>query len=418
MGKAKAMNLQERIQLLAKDLELVVPSDGLESKLILSETRRKPLRVKLGFDPTAPDLHLGHAVVLNKLRDFQQLGHKIVVIIGDFTAKIGDPTGKSKTRPPLSNEEIRINSETYLDQLSKIINVSKAEIYYNSKWLDALKFHELIQIVSKVTLSQILQRDDFNNRQKSDEPIFFHELLYPMIQGYDSVMVNADVEIGGTDQLFNCLVGRDLQGAYDKEKQVVACLPILKGTDGHKKMSKSLNNYIGLTESPENMYGKLMSIPDGLIKEYARLLGIFTSNELEAIYRDLTDESINPIQIKKQLAFNIVRQFHGSQLATEAAKHFYNQVQSRDDTLIEFEQILLKDLNLDISNLSLLALCASLNPEKSKGQIRRMIEGGGVQINSEKILTPGILIKDVAVGDFKLKIGKRGFFQISSKAGG
>lgn len=410
INKDIPMNFERKIEKITKNLEIVVPADGLLEKLKSSEETQKPLRIKLGFDPTAPDLHLGHAVVLKKLQDFQSLGHKVVVIIGDFTASIGDPTGKNKTRPPLSHEEIKTNAHTYLDQLSKIIDISKTEIHYNSKWLGDLKFNEMIQLVSKVTLSQILQRDDFNERQKNDQPIFFHELLYPIIQGYDSLIINADVEIGGTDQLFNCLVGRDLQSVYQKEKQAVACMPILKGLDGKKKMGKSLKNYIGLTELPENMYGKVMSIPDSLIEEYATLLCNFSLDQLDIIRKKLSDVSTNPMDVKKEVAFDIVTQFHGVDQAIKSADHFYKQVQSRDDDLVEFQPVSLETIEFD--KITLLSFCTSLDPQKSKGQIRRLIEAGGVKVNSEKIIDPNVLIKSIIRDDFNLKMGKRGFFRV------
>ena len=409
------MTLEAELEKLKKNLEIVVPTDGLAEKLKWSRQRKVPLRVKLGFDPTAPDLHLGHAVVLKKMREFQDLGHKIIIIIGDFTACIGDPTGRNKTRPPLTQDEIKANATTYLSQLSKILDLSKTQVYFNSEWFDKLSLRDTIGLISKVTLSQILQREDFANRYKNNIPIHFHELIYPVIQGYDSLMIDADIEIGGTDQLFNCLVGRDIQSAYQKNQQIVACVPILKGTAGHQKMSKSLKNYIGLTEEPHNIYGKVMSIPDELIWEYARLVSTFSAEKLQKLDKALSEKSVNPMDVKKELAYDIVKQFHGIEAADRSAEHFYRQVQSRNEELIEFKPINLQQLQLNFGGLTLLTLCSTLLPGKSKGEIGRIIQGGGVTINSKKIIDPHLTIGKLTQEDFKLKIGKRDFYQITLK---
>lgn len=406
------MIFEAELEKLKKNLEIVVPTDGLEEKLKWSEQTKTPLRIKLGFDPTAPDLHLGHAVVLRKMREFQEFGHKIIIIIGDFTACIGDPTGRNKTRPPLTQEEIKANATTYLNQLSKILDLSKTEVHFNSEWFDKLNLRDTIRLISKVTLSQILQREDFSNRYRNNIPIHFHELMYPVIQGYDSLMIESDVEMGGTDQLFNCLVGRDIQSAYQKKQQIVACVPILRGTDGHQKMSKSLKNYIGLTDEPHNMYGKVMSIPDALIEEYARLVSTFSEEKLQALQRALSEESVNPMDVKKELAYDIVKQCHGVESADRSAEHFYRQVQSRDEELIEFKPTSLQQLHLKFSGLALISLCSALLPDKSKGELRRLIQGGGVTINSEKVTDPYSIIEQLTQENFKLKIGKRDFYQI------
>jgi len=410
-----SMEIEVELEKLKRNLEVLVPVDGLAEKLKWSYQKKVPLRVKLGFDPTAPDLHLGHAVVLKKMRQFQDLGHKIIIIIGDFTACIGDPTGRNKTRPPLTQEEIKANATTYLNQLSKILDLSKTEVHFNSEWFDKLSLRDTIGFISKVTLSQILQREDFTNRYKNNIPIHFHELIYPIIQGYDSLMINADIEMGGTDQLFNCLVGRDIQGSYQKNQQIVACVPILRGTDGRKKMSKSLKNYIGLTEEPRNIYGKVMSIPDELIEEYARLLSTFSSEKVQDLCKALSDKSANPMDIKKDLAYDIVKQFHGNEEADKSAEHFYRQVQSRNEELIEFKPVNLQQLCLNLEGLTLLTLCSTLLLGKSKSDIRRIIQGGGVTINSQKITDPYLNIEKVTKEDFKLKIGKRDFYQVALK---
>jgi len=410
--KDSSMKLEAELEKLQKNLKIVVPVDGLLEKLKWSLKEKTTLRIKLGFDPTAPDLHLGHAVVLKKMQEFQDCGHRIIIIIGDFTACIGDPTGRNKTRPSLTSEEVKANATTYLNQLSKILDLSKTEIHFNSEWFEKLKLKNVIELLSKVTLSQILQREDFNNRYKDNIPIHFHELIYPVIQGYDSFMIESDVEMGGTDQLFNCLVGRDIQSAYKKQQQVVACVPILRGTDGHQKMSKSLNNYIGLADDPNNMYGKIMSIPDELIEEYANLVSNFSVEKVQDLHKSLSDRSVNPMNVKKELAHDIVSQFHGNEAADRSAEHFYRQIQSRDEELIEFKPISLPMLKLKFSELTLISLCSALLPGKSKGELRRLIQGGGVAVNSEKITNPHLTIKDVTQENFKLKIGKRDFYQI------
>ena len=392
--------------------EIVKPEEDLLQKFCESQKNNKPLRVKLGFDPTAPDLHLGHVVVLKQVKVFQDLGHLPVIVIGDFTARIGDPTGRNKTRPPLSREDIDANAKTYLSQLSKVIDLSRAEVVFNSSWFDRLNFSDVIDLVSKVTVSQIMQRDDFSNRFKVGIPIHIHELLYPIVQAYDSFAVSSDVEIGGTDQLFNCLVGRDIQKLFGKRPQVVVCSPILRGLDGQKKMGKSLGNYVGLTDNPIDMYGKIMSIPDDLILEYARLVGSFSDHDLRHMEKQLTSGSKNPMEVKKELAFDFVKQFHDKIAAENSAQHFYRQVQSRDPNLIEFTQVKAKDLGLNLTDVSLVEVCAAVSSNRSKGELRRLIQGGGVSINSKKIKDPFFSVKEFSKGNFKLKIGKRSFFEV------
>jgi tyrosyl-tRNA synthetase len=400
------------IEKLKKNFAIIFPKDGIEEKLKESKKNKKPLNIKLGFDPTAPELHLGHAVVLKKLKEFQDSDHQIIIIIGDFTALIGDPTGRNKTRPPLDIEDIKTNSKTYIDQLGKILDIKKTKILFNSKWLEKLNLNDLIKIFSNLTLNQIIQREDFANRLENHLPISFHELIYPIIQGYDSFEINADIEIGGSDQMFNCLVGRDIQNAFNKEKQVVCCTPILRGLDGVKKMSKSLNNYVGLTDIANDMFGKVMSIPDSLIEEYIELASSFKEEEKEKLISDLKNNSTNPMEVKKKLAFNIVEQYYSKDEANQAQEFFYNQVQSRNEELIEYININLKKLNLDFSSILLIDLLKEIESDKSKSQIRKLIEGGGVKINNEKVVNPLVKLSEVVDSDFKLKMGKRGFYQI------
>lgn len=398
---------------LIKNFEITVPENGLAEKLNNSLSNNRPLNIKLGFDPTAPDLHLGHAVVLKKLKEFQDQGHKLKIIIGDFTASIGDPTGRNKTRPPLSKEQIEVNARTYLNQLDTIVDVNKADIFYNSEWHSKLNFSEIIHLFSQLTVSQIMQRADFNNRYNNNLPISFHELVYPIIQGYDSIMVNADIEIGGTDQLFNCMVGRNLQTAVGNSPQAVACMPLLKGIDGKMKMSKSLNNYIALTEHPNNMYGKIMSIPDELLTEYIILLSNFRIEEKIDKINALKSIDTNPMLIKKELAQDIVEQYWGEKESKNAANFFYRQVQVKNFDDINFTKININDLNLSSHNLSLLEICHKIQPTKSRSQLRRLIEGGGVSINSSQINNPNHFVEIGREKEpIKIKIGKRDFYNL------
>ena len=318
----------ETINKLKENVEIILPQNGLEEKLELAKKENRKLIIKLGFDPTAPDLHLGHAVVLKKLKEFQDLGHQIVILVGNFTARIGDPTGKNKSRKPLSLEEVQHNAETYINQLSKVIDVDKVKIVFNSEWLDKLSFTEVIQILSKVTVAQLMHRNDFNKRFTENTPIAMHELVYPILQGFDSVEIKADIEMGGTDQLFNCTMGRKLQETFEMSPQIVMCMPLLKGLDGKEKMSKSLHNIIGITDEPNEMFGKTMSIPDSLIDEFLQLTTDFSLRENEAIKIKLASGE-NPMEIKKLIAKNIITQYHSSNQAEEAEEYFVNQFQSK-----------------------------------------------------------------------------------------
>jgi len=314
------------IRKLKENVEIILPENGLEEKIQQAEKENRKLIIKLGFDPTAPDLHLGHAVVLKKLRQFQDLGHQIVIIVGSFTARIGDPTGKNKARKPLTAEEVHHNAETYISQLSKVIDMEKTKIVFNSEWLDALNFSEVIQLMSKVTVAQLMHRNDFNKRFSENTPIAMHELVYPILQGFDSVQINCDIEMGGTDQLFNCTMGRQLQESHGKSPQIVMCMPLLKGLDGKEKMSKSLNNIIGLTDEPNEMFGKTMSIPDSLIDEFINLTTDFSPEEKKSLKQNIVNDE-NPMNIKKLIAKNIITQYHNAESAENAELFFMNQFQ-------------------------------------------------------------------------------------------
>ncbi|MCP2025592.1 tyrosyl-tRNA synthetase [Flavobacterium sp. HSC-32F16] len=398
----------ETIQKLKENTAIFLPENGLEEKLNQAEKENRKLIIKLGFDPTAPDLHLGHAVVLKKLKQFQDLGHQIVILVGSFTARIGDPTGKNKSRKPLNPEEVRHNAETYITQLSKIIDVEKAQIAFNSEWLDALSFSEVIQIMSNVTVAQLMQRNDFNKRFTENTPIAMHELVYPILQGFDSVKINADIEMGGTDQLFNCTMGRQLQETFKKSPQIVMCMPLLRGLDGKEKMSKSLNNIIGLTDEPNEMFGKTMSIPDHLIVEFLDLTTDFTFDEKQEIKKRLEQE--NPMNIKKLIAKNIISQYHDTKSAEDAEDFFINQFQSKNVEAKSFIKVMISSLGCESDKMALIDLCALIKNDITKSANRRLIESGAVQINHEKILNPYELI--LLEKETKIKIGKRNFYEL------
>lgn len=399
----------ETLKKLQENAEIILPENGLKHKLLQSEKEQRPLKIKLGFDPTAPDLHLGHAVVLKKLKQFQDQGHQIIILVGSFTARIGDPTGKNKSRKPLSIEAIKFNAETYINQLSKILDIDKTEIVFNSDWLDALPFSDVIQLLSKVTVAQIMHRKDFNTRYTENTPIAMHEMVYPILQGYDSVQLQCDIEMGGTDQLFNCTMGRQLQESHGLEPQIVMCMPLLRGLDGKEKMSKSLNNIIGLTDAPNDMFGKTLSMPDDLIPEFLQLATDFLDDEKEAFLKEISTGT-NPMIIKKQIAKNIIRQYHNDAEAIAAESFFENQFQNKAFNEKSFEPVLIKDLQLASNVVPLLELCKALKTELSNSAIRRLIESGAIQINNKKQKDPFVEIQ--IKKEVKIKIGKRDFFEL------
>ncbi|HET7205259.1 MAG TPA: tyrosine--tRNA ligase [Terriglobales bacterium] len=334
----KFRSIDEQLAYISKGAHEIIREADLRSKLEKSLASGKPLRVKIGFDPTAPDLHLGHTVPLRKLKHFQDLGHTVIFLIGDFTAMIGDPTGRSVTRPPLSSEEVKRNAETYLAQVRKILDSKNAEVRFNSEWLGTMKSEDWIRLTAKYTVSKMLERDEFHKRFQEEKPIAVHELLYPLAQAYDSVMLNADVELGGTDQKFNLLVGREIQRHYGQESQVVLTTPILEGLDGVQKMSKSLNNAIGILEKPLDMYGKLMSISDEMMWRYWELLTDMSMAEIEKMQRDMRTGQAHPMNIKKDLARRIVADFHSPAAATQAGEDWARQFQ-KDETPEHVEEI-------------------------------------------------------------------------------
>ncbi len=376
----------KQAELLARGAE-VLPGgiEELALKLQKSKEENKPLRIKLGMDPSRPDLHLGHTVVMRKIKQFQDLGHKIILIVGGGTGMIGDPSGKSDTRPSLTKEQVEKNAQTYFEQISKVVDVEKAEIRNNADWLFDLNFVDMLKLASKVTVAQIMTRDDFAKRYAENRPISVHEFFYPLMQAYDSVVVDADIELGGTDQRFNNLLGREIQSAYGKENpQMVMLLPLLEGTDGIVKMSKSFPEHcISLTDSPKDMYGKLMSISDNLIVKYFALLTEISNEELKEIEENL--KSVNPRDIKMKLAYTITEMYNGKQAADEAQENFVKVVQNKeipDD---------IPEVKID-NDITLIDLVSNFDKSLSRGEIKRLASSGALKINSEKQTNPNFVI--------------------------
>ncbi|MFN1216535.1 tyrosine--tRNA ligase [Chryseobacterium kwangjuense] len=397
------------ISTLQENTAIILPENGLDQKLKQAEKENRKLIVKLGFDPTAPDLHLGHAVVLKKLKQFQELGHQVVIVVGSFTARIGDPTGKNKARKPLSAEDVEHNARTYINQLSKILDMEKTKIVFNSEWLDALSFPEIIQLMSKVTVAQLMHRNDFNKRFTENTPIAMHELVYPILQGFDSVQIECDIEMGGTDQLFNCTMGRQLQEVHQMPAQTVICMPLLKGLDGKEKMSKSLDNIIGLTDEPNEMFGKTMSIPDSLIDEFIELAADFSAGEKKNLQLKL-ENGENPMHIKKLIAKNIITQYHDQEAADLAEEFFSNQFQNKNSEEKVYEPVSLASFQWQENMMKAVELCSRLKSDLSKSAVRRLFQSGGIQINHLKVTDPDQEIELLA--QTKIKIGRRDFFEL------
>jgi len=394
------------MDLIKRGVSEIIPEGELVRKIEKSIQNQTPLNIKLGCDPSRPDLHLGHSVVLRKLRQFQDLGHQAILIVGDFTGMIGDPSGRSKTRPSLSIEETRLNGQSYFDQATKILSASKVKMVYNSEWLAQMNFADVIRLASKYTVARMLERDDFTIRYKAGEPISVHEFLYPLAQAMDSVAIDSDVELGGTDQKFNLLVGRDIQREFGKEPQVILTMPILVGTDGTEKMSKSLDNYIGITESPREMYGKTLSISDALIHDYFLLATDISADELAALKKDLEKESVNPRDIKRSLARKIVSMYHSDQDAAAAEAEF-DRIFVKKDVPDELETFSYAAPNGTVGILQLLLDSKLVD---SKGEARRLIEQGGVSVDGMKIADINAsvqLLRPVVV-----KVGRRRFLKI------
>ena len=406
-----SLSTSEKLEILKRGVEEIIPEKGLEKKL----NKNKPLIIKAGFDPTAPDLHLGHTVLINKLKQFQDLGHQVIFLIGDFTGMIGDPSGVSETRPILTVEQLKKNSETYQEQIFKILDKKKTKIEFNSSWFKKMTSADLINLSSKMTVARMLERDDFSKRYKGNKPISIHEFIYPLVQGYDSFELKSDVELGGTDQKFNLLVGRDIQKSFGMEEQIIMTLPILEGTDGVKKMSKSLNNYIGLKESPNDMFGKIMSISDDLMWRYFDLLSFKSSVEIKELKKK-TEQGLNPMEAKKMLSAEIVTRFHGEEKALLAEKEFTNRFSKGNDPA----EIKLIKLSMKASSISIVDLLS--NEElgdhklcKSKSEARRMIAQGAVKIDGNKISDDAISVQNPSENTYQ--VGKLKHLKIKLKKG-
>jgi len=364
----------------------------------------RQLRLKQGFDPSRPDIHLGHVVGLRKLRQFQELGHQVILIVGDWTAQIGDPSGKSQTRTMLSAEEVRANAETYMKQFFKVIDKDKTQVEWQSQWFGKFTLADVIKLTSKFTVAQMLERDDFAKRYDEKRPIVITEFLYPLLQAYDSIMIKSDVEFGGTDQMFNCLVGRELQQMEGQRPQQVFLMPLLVGTDGVQKMSKSLDNYIAVDENPNDMYGKVLSIPDAIIVNYFELLTDIPDKELDEYRKALANNSVNPMELKKRLAREIVEQFHDKKAAADAQAHFEKTIQKKEipDEIPEYRT------SISAEPIQLVNLIAAAGLAESKSAAKRLIAQGAVEIDGEKVTSETVVIKNGCI----LKAGKRRFVKI------
>ena len=383
-------NEQERAAALTHGAVEVISQPELAEKLKLG----RPLRIKLGMDPTAPDLHLGHSITLKKLRDFQRDGHTVIFLVGDFTAMIGDPTGRSETRKPLSRADISANAETYRGQAFKILDPERTEVRFNSEWMDGLGVRRLIELAAHISVARLLERDDFEKRLEKEEPLFLHELLYPLIQGYDSVALEADIEIGGTDQKFNMLVGRELQRAFKQAPQVVMTMPLMEGLDGERKMSKSLGNYVGITEQPDEMFGKLMRVSDPLMARYYQLLTEVTPEELASI----KSGKVHPMEAKKRLASMMVEEYHGAEAAKKAQSYFESKFQRREvPTNVPVYRI--------AEDIWICELMKQLNFAPSNSEARRLVSQGAVRVDGKTVKDANFRFLP---GEHKvLEVGKR-----------
>ena len=398
--------VQEDMRTVLRGVDELLVEAEFAQKLQKSRDTGVPLRIKLGMDPTAPDIHLGHTVVLTKMRQLQDMGHQVIFLIGDFTAAIGDPSGRNSTRPPLSREQIEVNAQTYYEQAAKILDPSKTEIRYNSSWCDELGARGLIKLASQYTVARIMERDDFTKRFKGGIPISVHEFLYPLLQGYDSVALKADLELGGTDQKFNLLVGRELQKEYGQAQQSVLTMPLLVGLDGVEKMSKSKNNYIGITETPESMFGKVMSISDTLMWNYYELLSSKTLDEIATLKKQ-TEEGLNPRNVKVALAQELITRFHNAAAAEKALADF--EARFRDGQIPDD----MPEITLPGSPLGIVAVLRESGLASSGSEATRNIQQGGVKVDGQKIEDKSIQLE---VGTYVVQVGKRKFARVTITA--
>ena len=384
--------------------QILIPENGVMEKIRRAERESRPLRIKMGFDPTSPDLHLGHAVSMQQLRRFQELGHLPVVIIGDFTGRIGDPTGRNKSRPLVSGEELARNAETYINQLSKVMDVSKIEIHYNSEWLEKLTLTDLIHVLAQGTLSQTISRDDFRKRLGENSPIALHEIIYPYLQGLDSLAVSADIEVGGVDQLYAFQAARQLQGNKEIDPEALILMPLLRGLDGKKKMSKSLGNYVGLSDAPEDMFGKIMSIPDDLIEEYLQLASSFSVDQIQELVQ-ASKEGGKAMDVKIRLAFDITKIYHSEEDANTALEYFNKQFRSRSLENQAYEDKVARE------GESLIELLVKAGVADSYSKARRLFQQGGIRVNGEKISFEQSKAIESLDG-LKVRAGKKLFIKI------
>lgn len=392
----------EQLEIIKRGVAELIPEEELKDKLFKSIKENRPLKVKLGLDPTAPDIHLGHTVVLNKLRQFQDFGHEVHLIIGDFTGRIGDPSGKSETRKQLTEEQVQINAATYQDQIFKVLDPVKTVVHFNSEWLSKLNLEGVLTLAAKYTVARMLERDDFDNRYKEGLPIGVHEFLYPLMQGYDSVALQADVELGGTDQKFNLLVGRHLLREYGYESQIAIMMPILEGTDGVQKMSKSLGNYIGVNEEPYEMFGKTMSITDELIIRYFELLTTVSMQEVSDIKKGMQSGKINPRDAKIRLAKELITMYHNSEAADQAEEKF-KLVFSKGDIPDDIPEVIVNETETWLPKF-----LQDQNMVSSTSEGKRMIKQGAVKINGEKYSDEDLSLEDSMV----IQVGKRKFIKV------
>lgn len=407
LTEEQRIEVKRQMEMYSQGVQEIIPTEELERKVAKSIIENKPLKIKLGLDPSAPDVHLGHTVVLNKMRQFQENGHTIQLIIGDFTGKIGDPTGKSVARKQLTDEEVKHNAKTYFEQFAKVIDMDKVELHYNSAWLSKLNFEDVIQLAGKITVARLLERDDFEERIAFNKPISLHEFFYPLMQGYDSVMLECDIELGGTDQHFNILMGRHFQEKFGKEKQVALLMPLLEGLDGVEKMSKSKRNYIGIDESPTEMYGKAMSIPDELMGKYFELITDLNPEQIKELKGQIESGSFHPRDAKMLLAKTIVRMYHGAEAAEKAEQHFISVFQQGtmpdDIPAVEWN---------GNAELPLIDLLVELKLLSSKSEARRMIENKGVKLNGLK--TEDTKLHVTVCDGLIVQVGKRKFVRIKT----
>ena len=402
------MTIDEQIAFLTKGCVDVIPAEELKKKLEQSAATGRKLRVKLGADPTAPDIHLGHSVVIRKMKAFQELGHDVIFLIGDFTGMIGDPTGRNTTRPPLTREQILANAETYKTQIFKLLDPDKTIIEFNANWLNAFKPEDFVRLTAKVTLAQILEREDFSKRLTAGVPISLHELLYPLAQGYDSVALKADVELGGTDQKFNLLMAREIQRAYGVEAQVIMTTPLLEGLDGVEKMSKSKNNYIGITEAPDDMFGKIMSISDELMWRYYLLVTDLTPAEVAQLKARVESGAKHPRDAKVELAKHIIKDFHSPAAANEAEAEFNRRFREHQaPTDIETRSV------SAAGKIKLVDLLVQTGLAPSKAEVRRLIQQGGVRLNNERIGDVAAEIDTAATKEALLQVGRLKFLKVT-----